>query len=207
MSNAPECFGKSWDESAVECSGGLDPMYVGLNGSKTRERCGFFQTCRTRTALSRQNEQQQRMQQFIPPSQLVRGMQATSPAPATQPAWRPPSAQQTPTGPAWQSATTQSPQYQQWLQQQQQAAWMQQQQQMPWSPPWAQYPQQFQAQAQLTPIAMMPQSYDMPSYLSVTEDREKGSFWTTLLHELLRGAGKAAGHSIANYFDKVRFRR
>jgi len=213
MTNMPECFGKYWDESEVVCSGGYDPSYVALNGSKNRERCPGFNTCRTRTSLVKANEQL-KQQQVIPPSQLFRGQ--AQPAQQAPAAWRPPTpvappapAPTVPTAPLtwaqhqqWQQAQqAQQAQMQQWQQQQWQQ--MQMQQQMP---PWLQYPQQFQAQVQQQPLQMMPVSYDMPSYLTVTEDRNPGTFWTNLLHELLRGMGKAAGHSLASFFDHVKFR-
>jgi len=48
-------------------------------------------------------------------------------------------------------------------------------------------------------------NYGMPAYLSVPEPTG-GTFWGTMGREVLRGMGKALGHSIAHFFDNHAFR-
>jgi hypothetical protein len=68
-----------------------------------------------------------------------------------------------------------------------------------------QYPH---APMQIRPIEMMPVSHHMPSYLSESEHRQEGeSYWAPLAREVTRGMLKAAGHSLAHFFDTVPFIR
>ena len=100
----PECFGKLWDASASECTGGYDPAFVGLNGSKTRPKCDFFDSCKVRLMIAKSQETQQRMQPLIPPQALMRQQPPTpwQPQPLVpgrppqmmpQPAYQPPQQQ------------------------------------------------------------------------------------------------------------------
>lgn len=65
---APECFGKLWNEKAVECGGGYDPGYVGPSGGKVRPKCEVYDACKTRVLLTKANERPS----LIPPQSLIR---------------------------------------------------------------------------------------------------------------------------------------
>lgn len=67
-SGAPECFGQIWSDRATECSGGYDPGYVGRDGGKVRPRCDYFDACKTRVLLTKQNLKPA----LIPPQSLLR---------------------------------------------------------------------------------------------------------------------------------------
>lgn len=185
----PDCFGKHWDPNVAECAGGFDRTYVGPNGSKTRERCDYFDGCRTRVTLAKATATQQAP---IPPATLLRQQ------PPTSSPWQPPRAHMitppqpaAPTTPTWQQPPPpQPPPWQQWQVQ-----------------PHAQGQPQFPYQAQVAPIQMQPVSYNMPAYLSVPENRATTSFWQILLIEVLRGLGKSLGHSISHFFDHTPFKR
>lgn len=67
-SGAPECFGQIWSDRATECSGGYDPGYVGKDGGKVRPRCDYYDACKTRVLLTKQNQRPA----LIPPQSLLR---------------------------------------------------------------------------------------------------------------------------------------
>lgn len=165
-SGAPECFGSLWSDSAVECKGGYDPGYNGMNGSRVRPRCDFFDSCKSRVTLKKLGQQPQ----LMPPQSLIRPQGPFAPAvPYQNVPGRPV------VGP---------------IQPQQQV-----------HPGY--YPQ-----VTFRPIEMMPASYHMPAYLSEPEVRLEGeSYWAPMGREILRGLGKALGHSVAHFFDHVAFTR
>jgi len=87
----PECYGKIWDQSAVECAGGYDATFVAPNGAKVRPRCDYFDSCKIRTALAKTEAQQRAL---VAPSSLIRPQQPAAPyAPRFQ---QPPPMQMTP---------------------------------------------------------------------------------------------------------------
>lgn len=223
----PECFGKLWDDKQSECAGGYDSGFVGTNGSHIRPKCDFFESCKIRVMLAKNNQQQQ-AGGMVPPSALLR-QQNQQPYPQQypypyQPPWnpwappqQPPVPGRQPTGqPAQQNQQMAPPGWQQFMAAPQPPGmmppWMMQQMMQQMMPPWGMpmpnpmYPQQVPFQMQTSPIQMMPVYYDMPAYLSVPEARRKGEgFWRPMGRELLRGMGKAFGHSISSYFDKNSF--
>ena len=75
----------------------------------------------------------------------------------------------------------------------------------PMMPPMPVYPGNFPIHGNIDPIKMMAMNYGMPAYLSVPEPAG-GTFWGTMGREVLRGMGKALGHSIAHFFDNHAFR-
>lgn len=77
--STPECFGKMWSSEASECAGGYDPFFVGPNGTKTRPRCDFYESCKTRTVVARANQQQRVAGSLVPPQALVRPPAPISP--------------------------------------------------------------------------------------------------------------------------------
>lgn len=157
MNQTPSCFGKLWDAGEPECAGGYDPSFVGANGSKSRPRCDFFESCKIRKVMSNANDQQRVAQSLIPPQTLVRPPQG----PYTQP---------------YQGRTAAPPQPQQ---------------------PYYPYPQ-----VQVPPMQMMSTNFSMPAYLTAPESRQEDeSFWAPLGREIVRGMGKAFGHSLAHFFD------
>ena len=225
----PECFGKLWEAQASECAGGYDPGYTSMNGSHIRPKCDFFDSCKVRTQLAKSNQQPQTT---IPPSALNRQQTAAQqpaylpPPPSPQQPWVPvppqpivpgrqqaaasQQAQQPVQAPMpWQMQWQQPQAPQQWNAQMQQLfmlmQMMQQQQQNPFLPPPI-YPGNFPVHGNIDPIKLQAVNYGMPSYLSVSEPRSDG-FWAPFGREILRGMGKALGHSIAHFFDHVTLKR
>jgi hypothetical protein len=76
MATPPVCFGKQWDPKALECSGGLDPMYVNpSDGSSRRDKCSWYSQCAARTCMTTAQPQPTvaaQPPQLVPPGQLVR---------------------------------------------------------------------------------------------------------------------------------------
>ena len=73
----PNCFGKSWSASAVECKGGADPTYSNpKNDSHVRDKCVWYSQCAARTCASKSPPAPQAMQPrslpMAPYSQQVR---------------------------------------------------------------------------------------------------------------------------------------
>lgn len=209
VNTPPECFSKSWESTARECAGGFDAGYVSPSGTHVRPRCDWHDTCKVRTQLSQSNAGG-RSNPLIPPSELLKkmyGQQAPSWQPPTQ--GRSPAAQQV-SAAAAAAVAAMTPQQQ--LQQAQMMMAMMAGQQQPMSPmqnpflPAPIYPGNFPLHGSIEPIKMQAMSYGMPAYLSVPEARDDG-FWPALGRELLRGMGKALGHSIAHFFDTMSFRR
>lgn len=59
----------------------------------------------------------------------------------------------------------------------------------------------------MNPIQFMPMHQYVPQYLSTNEPSRTTDPWRGLLFEVLRGVGKAFGHSLAHYLDNVSFSR
>lgn len=58
MEQPPSCYGNHWNPQAIECKGGLDPMYTNpLDGSHRREKCSFYERCAPRTCAKQMNQQ------------------------------------------------------------------------------------------------------------------------------------------------------
>lgn len=194
-----DCFGQAWDPDAKECAGGYDPTYRSQSGSYVRPRCDLFDSCRSRVMLTRANQQQQRL---VPPSALLKPQQQAQQPFVPQPIVRPSQVPQPahPMMPSMVPMPAMTPQQQQQMMQQ-----MQQWQMMQMGGMGQMYPQMAPYPMQMAPLQMMPVQYQMPSYLSVPEVRT--TFWKTLGLELVRGMGKALGHSIAHFFDNNSFTR
>lgn len=96
----PSCFGKLFDNTAVECTGGFDANWTGgVGGSRIRPVCDVFDACGSKTYATKQ-------QQVIPASNLIRPQPHTTfggsnappgyarpPTPLQQRPWAPPSQQ------------------------------------------------------------------------------------------------------------------
>lgn len=172
--SVPICFGKEWDPSVTDCTGGPDPKYVHpINGTHVKERCDFYAQCGARVQAARIGAP------LLQASSLVR---PPSPGPIQ------PSFQQYMQREAQEKAAQQQramhptgfPAYPQ------QTHYLQQQPQHPMHYPASAY--------QL--------NYMMPPYLSVAEPVEAGgSFFGMLGREVLRALGKSAGHTISHFFD------
>lgn len=181
----PSCFGKSWDASAPECAGGLDPSFVAPDGGNKRQRCPYFSQCASRTAASKLGQQPQQVpvapaaptavkqafpiQPVAPQHQLVQ----VKPAPVQQPQQVPQQVQMVP-----QFAPVQ-------------------QQLVP--PQHAQVPY-------MVPMNFAPAYSQMPGYLTVPEPIVPGQHWGKRLgFSVARSMLKAAGHTMANFFDHTPF--
>lgn len=208
MSNQPpECFGKQWDSAAKECSGGYDPGYVSPSGGHTRLRCDFYESCRVRVQLAKSN---QGANNLVPPSALLarQQQQQQNPwpwmPPVQQPQLRAPQQGQAATTAAAPAAMPQMDQMQMMQMMMMLYGGGMMPGRMP-PPPMPIYPGNFPIHGNIDPIKMMAMNYGMPAYLSVPEPTG-GTFWGTMGREVLRGMGKALGHSIAHFFDNHAFR-
>jgi hypothetical protein len=198
------CFGKLWDPSRVECSGGFDLAFTDKR-TQTAKRlpCSAVGHCQQQTLLRKQE------QNLIPPNHLVRPPQMgpTPPAPPAPPALPPamppmmgvaPIVQRAPQVPQY--APPQQPYYppQQYAQQYTQQHYA---------------PQQNYGHAQYVPPALaqfgpahVPMAYQahgaqMPAYLAMPEPMDGSPWWSRLSRELLRAMAKAFGHATASFFD------
>lgn len=194
---SPSCFGSHlWSATSAECVGGPDPGYTHPQTmAHTRERCRFYSECATTSARNR-TQQVQPQSNFVPVQSLIQ-RQPTMPAPISptvgvQPPPRPvaPPPNLAPRPPL---QPYQPPTYA-----------PQQQYQQPYYAP-----QTFTAPphvAQMGP-AQVPLQYQqpgaqMPAYLTMPEPMEDGdSGWRVLVRVLFRSIMKAAGHSMASFFD------
>jgi hypothetical protein len=174
-SDRPECHGKFWDRSAVECEGGLDPAYEDgragtiqrtcategreattaeqeiLNKRNLRPRCDFYSSCAAKQQLSKFQGERHKAE--------VATQQHVHVAPPQRQVTVP-------------THVTQQMQVQ---------------------------PQQMQPGYQ----QMMPVNYQMPAYLTVPEQRTNGqSMFNLLGREIFRGMGKSLGHTVAHFFDQ-----
>lgn len=209
MSNQPpECFGKQWDSAAKECSGGYDPGYVSPSGGHTRLRCDFYESCRVRVQLAKSN---QGANNLVPPSALLARQQQQQQQnpwpwmpPVQQPQLRAPQQGQAATTAAAPAAMPQMDQMQMMQMMMMLYGGGMMPGRMP-PPPMPIYPGNFPIHGNIDPIKMMAMNYGMPAYLSVPEPTG-GTFWGTMGREVLRGMGKALGHSIAHFFDHHAFR-
>jgi hypothetical protein len=172
----PNCFGKSWDQHAPECAGGLDPAYRDEKGSHIRNPCRFFSECGSRCQASKM----QQAQDLIPVTSLTR-------------AWQRPS-QPGPSAPA----PIQQGVHQFAMQQlQQQLDDMRKRATAGQLPMVPMYPQSGFQQ-------MMPVNYEMPQYLTQREYRRADeSVFKVLGREVFRSVLKSAGHTFANFWDST----
>ena len=213
MSNVPNgvpaCFGKEWSNTEPECTGGPDHSFKDEEGKHVRPRCGSFNLCGTVTATGRQP--------LITPQTLIRPQHSMQlpqapvmqpPAFAPQPAGMPPRPMWTPPVthppvsppsvlPDWQrieqqrvaglakAQAAQAPQFH-----------------APYAGPQFGMPAQAHYPAQTWQVGNA-----MPAYLTHEEVRQPGeSYVVALFFSLLRGMGKAAGHTFARYVDVTPFR-
>lgn len=218
MSNAsqPECYGQDWDQNAAECAGGYDPAYVAANGSHIRKKCDCYDACKVRYLLKQANSGQNVQ---VPVNRLTQ-QQAPWPWPAAPSPWQPQQPAPIRQGqPVSQAQQPQNVQMMQLWQQAQQQMQMQQLMQMLQAMQSGADPRMAMMQPsflfppapqnipyQMAPLQMMPAYYDMPAYLSAPEPvLKEESLLYPLGREILRGMGKALGHSIAHFFDHVAF--
>lgn len=194
-SGAPPCFGKEWSNTEPECTGGPDHSFKDEEGKHVRPRCGSFNTCSSVTAAARQP--------LISPQLMIRPQPAATTTPfAPQPPGMPPRPTWTP--PVMHPPVSPPSVLPDWqrIEQQRQAGLAARPAQVP----------QFQApyvgpQFGMSPPAHYPaQTWQvgnaMPAYLTQEEVRQPGeSYGVALFFSLLRGMGKAAGHTFARYVD------
>lgn len=187
--DTPSCYGKDWDKNVPECAGGPDPNYTHPQTQQhIREQCNFFQSCGVRVQAARSA-------QVIPPQNLVRPpIVPPPPAPAPGQTFRD---YVQATSAAHLEATRQQalagarppivPSQPTWQQQQQ-------------------HPTMYQGHAQY-PAPMYQLNYQMPGYLTVSEERLPGeSLWVVVALEIVRSLIKAFGHSLAHAVDVRRIR-
>jgi hypothetical protein len=197
-SGAPECFGKEWSSTEPECTGGPDHSFKDEEGRHVRPRCGSFSICGTVTAAARQA--------LISPQMMIR----PQPTSAQQPAFTPQPAGMPPR-PAWMPPTMHPPVSPpsvlpdwQRIEQQRQAG-LAARPQAPAAPQF-QPPYGGQQFGVPGPAHYPAQTWQvgnaMPAYLTHEEVRQPGeSYAVALFFSLLRGMGKAAGHTFARYVD------
>ncbi len=169
----PSCFGAKWEARAPECAGGLDPAYMHpVNGSNKRDRCPWYSQCAASIAAQKMSTQGGLVQ--VRPQQQQQQQQQIQPPSAMKPFF-----------------TQQPPQ----MQPQQ----PQPQQMVP--APYMVPPQQAQT-PYMVPMNFAPQSAQMPGYLTVPEPIVPGQHWGKRLgFSIARSMAKAAGHTLANFFD------
>lgn len=185
LGEKPPCFGDKalWDPKAPECAGGEDPAYQAEDGSRKRQKCLFFEACGQKVQASRMEP----ARSLLDPKSLVKN---------NIPTLGPSRLQHNPISQAIEKFSQSISQYQVAVPPQQQ-----QQRSVPWATP-----QQQQQVPQMTYgyQQMMPVNYQMPSYLSVPEERHAGEgFLQFLMRTVVRSMGKSIGHSIAHLFDTV----
>ena len=96
----PKCFGKKYDATAVECTGGDDPAYSARTGESKRPKCDMVSQCAVRTQAMTHGSN------LIPQQNLVRPSTTFTPPAAVSQPYRPGYAQHPP-------AVAQPQQYQQ----------------------------------------------------------------------------------------------
>ena len=182
MEQPPVCFGKSWSPQAIECKGGLDPLYVNpQDGSHRRAKCSFYERCAPRTCAT-QMSQHQTNNRLIPPQNLVPQSGPHVAAPVTQPYQARPAqatiqpqagfAQTTPTNVGAQPAHI------------------------------AQFGQQ------MVPMNFQQPGLQIPAYLTVPEPVDLGIPWYLRLgREIVRSMAKGMFHTGANWVDHNPFGR
>lgn len=194
------CYGKLWDSSRTECTGGFD---LAFSDPKTRSAkrapCSAAPYCQPLT-LSRKQEQQ-----LIPPQQLAPRPPIPAPPMAAPPpmlphygaqqpvAARPPAPPPViPTPPQTQTYYGQQPYY-----------YGQAQQYAQHYPQHAHYlpPALAQFGPMQVPVAYQAQGAQMPAYLAVPEPMDGAVWWSRLGRELVRAMAKAFGHAMASFFD------
>jgi hypothetical protein len=177
-----ECFGVSWDATAVECAGGVD--YT--KGTTPHRRCGYFDVCGQERAADLA------ARRIIPASSLTRPPAAVMAGPTLAPV------RVAPNSPAPMQ------QYQNLNALAQRAAstmMVPQQQPTP-------QPMQHVPPMQATHIQYVAQDFRMPQYLTEPEPHQEGeSIVVPLLLELGRGALKGLFHTGASFVDRYAFRR
>lgn len=183
----PACFGKSWDQHAAECAGGLDPAYTDSEtGGHVRRPCGFFNECGSRCQAGKM----QQARELIPATSLSR-------------AWQKPTAQPPVTAPAPMQVGVQQfaiQQLQAQIEAMQKRAMIDAQRGgQPQASMYYQGPQPGFQQ-------MMPVNFEMPQYLTQREYRRPNDgVFKVLGREVFRSMLKSAGHTFANFFDSTPF--
>lgn len=209
----PECFGAYekngvplWDARSPECAGGLDPTFRNQNdGTSIRPPCDFFKECGNSVGRGH----------LIPANHLVKQERP-------RPGWMPPVVSTAPTvrtpQPAPQAQVMPQAGGYSYEQLAQMYAYLQNmlaqvqatqaghnpprnpavQPQVQYMPPQV-MPHMMAPTMQQGFQQMMPVNHYMPTYL--TQAEPEGSFGGRLIRELFRSLGKAAGHSIAHFFD------
>jgi len=198
------CFGKLWEEAAIECTGGFDLAYRSHKSeSNLRERCTAFEACR---AAKQENRAHVFQPQVVPAQQLIRHPQPP-PVPqqyAQQQRLHPPPPPPPPVA-AYPAPGYVAPQPQ-YAQPQPQHYVQPQYFSQPQTPQYhhthqGAHPYHAQFGPQHVPVAYQQPGAQMPAYLAVPEPVESGPWWVRLLAEIARSMAKASGHSIASFFD------
>lgn len=191
MSQIPQCFGKHWSSTAVECKGGLDPSYVSTTGSNRREPCRWFTSCASRTHAANQGQVQP-----PPPTQLIPTNRLANPPPATP-------VQQGPGQPV-QIRPTYPPTH---------PYYQHVPQPMPYAPP-QQYgaqmvpPHQAYYGTPYVPMPMQQPGMQVHGYLSIPEPVRDDIHWFwRLVGNAIRAMFKAATHESSHFFDHNTFNK
>lgn len=193
MSQKPDCFGKEWDPEEPECAGGLDPNYEGPNGTHVRTRCNLFSSCSSHTqankygARARAATAHREEDQLLPLRNLLRRKleePRSGSLTSLHGRYRPTS-----------TSTAKS------LEKQIEEALRKDPSLLS-----AVLGTQVQ-QPILKPTRYQAVDHEMPSYLTVEEEREEDdNLWGRLGRELARSALKGGGHTLASFFDHNPFR-
>lgn len=187
----PSCFGKHWNPQAVECRGGLDPMYTNpRDGSHKREKCQWYERCAPRTCANQMSSNQPQQNVGVSPSRSIMprsGPQVVQPVvqPQQQPSMMQPSMMQPPAmqHPTQSFAQMVHP---------------------------SQYAPAYLAQfgQQMLPMNFQQPGMQIPAYLTVPEPIDLTvPWWKRLLTEVVRSMAKGAFHTGANWVDHNPFGR
>jgi len=81
--DVPKCFGKKFDATALECTGGDDPAYSAKTGELRRPKCDMMSSCAVRTQAAVHGSN------VVPQQSLVRPSTTFTPPAATAQPYRP----------------------------------------------------------------------------------------------------------------------
>lgn len=195
----PQCFGKEWSATDIDCTGGVNPTYRNSDGGRYQAKCSHYDACKVRSVMKDLRDAQ-RAGTLISPDSLVRGRMASPQqgmygqpvAPYQGPQSQP--SQPAPVPYAGQPTAPQS---------------------FPVPPGYPMYPPQA-VPAQYPMYYPPPPGYPIPTqmtrtqmgvsphvhpYLVVPEPRKEGAIVQPLMREMVRAMFKASGQTFANFWD------
>lgn len=188
------CFGQHWDANAIQCKGGVDPVYVDARGGNERERCAWYAKCASETIRVRMAVKPPEQQQVRPPMQV--------------PVYAPQNPIQSILRGVAQGTGNALARHIQQMQPMQHVQQVPYHQQQLVQQPHYGYPAPAMVHPALAAVPyQVPMNYQapgmqMPGYLSVPEPPVDGQHWfTRLLLNIGRSMVKAGAHTTANFID------